>query len=146
MSAGVELLRRAAAQLRELVEVLPEDFSGPWHVTIVDLGMTAVGDVGRRRVVETYSEAVAEYMATLHAPVALALASWLDRAADDLEQLIVAASGSTLAGLLAGNPESRFAEAIEVARAVLRVEVDSPAGEPVTRRVEAYVPPGEALG
>lgn len=134
-------MRRAAEHLRELVEVLPEDFAGPWHVTIVDAGMTAVGDVARRHVVETYSEAVAEYMATLHPPVASAVAVWLDVAADSLEQLVADAAGSTLAGLLAGQPESRFADAIEVARQVLRVE----AVAQVEDHVRHVLPPGEVF-
>lgn len=111
---SADLMRRAAAKLRELATAAPE---GPWVSLdggdrLVALRPDSTFDKGFRYLVDEPipDASIAEYFALMHPPVALALAELLDAA--------VQASGVpnyepyAVAGWLRA--------AVEVARAVLR--------------------------
>lgn len=78
---SADRLREAAALLRERAE---ETHDGPWDHVVGASGDTAW--VERRNietVVETHDIGTSAYIATMHPPVALALADWLDTAGAD---------------------------------------------------------------
>ncbi len=127
-----DLLRRAAAQLRQHAEATTpypwsiENWSHGW-----DDGQTwrINGPTGEDAttpcVVETktddagffsQAEADVEYVALMHPPVALALADWLDQAAEEV----------AIAGVMGGFQPRSLAGAVATAKAVLREPEETP--------------------
>lgn len=145
---SADLLLRAAAKLRKNVAILPIDWRDrPWSPVITDSeSLTGVrtcdsphdsyavaDDADPATAVdwacdgcehfETYSEGLADYVSTLHPPVALALADWLDIAAKSIEARIIA---ETHVGVPDGTIKTSDEDAaIAVARAVLREDGES---------------------
>lgn len=105
MSSEVELLRRAAALMRERAQDVPE---GPWMARDSYVYQPAGADVAEAATLSDRAGA-ARYFASWHPAVALAVADWLDRIAE-----------------IAANPEVNWAlktamktDAVMVARAYL---------------------------
>lgn len=136
MNAAAELLRRAAAKLRETATAATP---GPWTVEVHeggygddmlyavigpedDEGVTPIPLQTRTEDAGFHSQAQADvdFAALMHPPVALALAAWLDR---DAETIDIARSGYAV---LSDDPDAVVAEfhrhSIAVARAILREE------------------------
>jgi hypothetical protein len=94
----VEDLREAARQLRERVAAVPDDAKAPWRPVITDSeSASGVGVCGQPDhdgpwacddcwPIETYSEGLAAYLASMHPRVGRALAAWWDCVAIDEEQ------------------------------------------------------------
>lgn len=109
---SAELLRRAAKVLRERADAAS---AGPWEAHPDGLVWAErIGDpVSGSTEVED-----AEYIALMHPPVALALADWLESAADVLD-----ANYGDEVDLIAELDEDRTGQgALMVARALLREE------------------------
>jgi hypothetical protein len=88
---SADLLRRAAAKLREHAQAAPE---GPWVSLddgdrLVALRPDSTFEKGFRYLVDEPIDdtSIAEYFALMHPPVALALADLLDKAAYDLDPI-----------------------------------------------------------
>lgn len=99
---SADLLRRAAAKLREHAEAVPEFFAPPWHRVFTDSeSLTGVRSCANHSIsgddltdedklswacdscehIETYSEPLGAYVTMLHPPVALALAAAMEEVA-----------------------------------------------------------------
>ena len=133
---SADLLRRAAAKLREHAEAAPE---GPWVSLdngdrLIALRPDSTFDKGFRYLVDEpiADSSTAEYFALMHPPVALALAAWLEQEARHAADAVAAWSRDTsyidahLGGVEA-HTEAMYALPFQVARAILREPKDGAA-------------------
>lgn len=89
---SAEVLRRAAALMRERAEAVNETSPSPWSVSrevtpesaIYTAGVVIEGGDGEVSVCETYTDQEAQQIASWHPAVALLVADWLDTAGADL--------------------------------------------------------------
>ncbi len=122
---SAELLRRAAQKLRKRAGAATP---GPWQAVQYGKGWGVDGNVrpadhawvAEMKFGEERTDA--EYIASMHPPVALALAGWLDFVAEHIEVRSGQRAGPAYV-------ERAYAHPVAVARAVLR----EPTGEEVAR-------------
>lgn len=127
---SADLLRRAAAKLRQRAADVPPTWPAPWFPVITDsesvTGVAACADHEEDPAegpywacdscehFETYGEGLAAYVSAMHPPVALALADWLA----DLAEL------QDIAEWNRDEVPGGTAHPLAVARAVLREPAD----------------------
>lgn len=116
---SAELLRRAAKLLRERVAYLPVNAQANWDFQATSIHMDSTGTyriaaVGQPQVLSSHMHATtAQYLITMHPPVALALAASLDSWAEIVDGVDK---------MLGHIPDDAYPDEFALARAILREE------------------------
>ena len=101
---SAELLRRAATEMRERANTA---MPGGWYAGTSNWVIAVFGDLADEYdVAKAQNAADAEYIASWHPAVALAVADWLDAAADDCPACIRAEPALALARAYLGEEAS----------------------------------------
>ena len=130
---AADLLRRAAAKVREVVGGVPAYFTQPWPPVVTDSEPPAevTAEQGLNCACaacehfEPYREGIAAYAALMHPSVALALADWLESHADDMANCVEAWERdpgyiNRYLGGVEHHTAVSFAKPIALAKAILR--------------------------